>query len=72
MSMFPGAGAQVYYNEAGEPLGWDYPSDGPYEDDQDLDDDEDDHEEDDDEPLDDFDDAARQWRDEFRQPEGRK
>ena len=23
---FPGAGAQVYYNEAGEPLGWDYPS----------------------------------------------
>lgn len=32
--MFPGPGAQVYYNEAGEPLGWDYPSepephDGP-------------------------------------------
>jgi hypothetical protein len=26
MSMFPGAGAQVYCNEAGEPLGWDYPS----------------------------------------------
>jgi hypothetical protein len=24
--MFPGAGAQVYYNEAGEPIGWDYPS----------------------------------------------
>lgn len=24
--MFPGAGAVVYYNEAGEPLGWDYPS----------------------------------------------
>lgn len=24
--MFPGAGAQVYRNEAGEPLGWDYPS----------------------------------------------
>lgn len=22
---FPGAGAHVYYNEAGEPLGWDYP-----------------------------------------------
>lgn len=22
---FPGAGAQVYYNDAGEPLGWDYP-----------------------------------------------
>lgn len=27
--MFPGAGAQVYRNEAGEPLGWDYPSDEP-------------------------------------------
>lgn len=25
--MFPGAGAVVYRNEAGEPLGWDYPSD---------------------------------------------
>ena len=25
MSMFPGAGAQVYYNEAREPIGWDYP-----------------------------------------------
>jgi hypothetical protein len=24
--MFPGAEAQVYCNEAGEPLGWDYPS----------------------------------------------
>jgi hypothetical protein len=24
--MFPTAGAHVYYNEAGEPLGWDYPS----------------------------------------------
>ncbi len=24
--MFPGAGAHVYYNEAGEPLGWDYPN----------------------------------------------
>lgn len=24
--MFPGAGARVYRNEAGEPLGWDYPS----------------------------------------------
>jgi hypothetical protein len=23
--MFPGAGAEVYYNEAGEPVGWDYP-----------------------------------------------
>ena len=29
--MFPGAGAVVYCNEAGEPLGWDYPSDDPYE-----------------------------------------
>jgi hypothetical protein len=28
--VFPGAGASVHYNEAGEPLGWDYPSDdGP-------------------------------------------
>lgn len=25
--MFPGPGAQVYRNEAGEPLGWDYPGD---------------------------------------------
>ncbi len=25
--MFPGPHAQVYYNEAGEPLGWDYPPD---------------------------------------------
>ncbi len=24
--MFPGAHAVVYYNDAGEPLGWDYPS----------------------------------------------
>jgi hypothetical protein len=24
--MFPGPGAQIYRNEAGEPLGWDYPS----------------------------------------------
>lgn len=29
MSMFPGPNAQVYYNEAGEPTGWDYPSDDP-------------------------------------------
>lgn len=28
--MFPGANARVYYNEDGEPLGWDYPSE-PYE-----------------------------------------
>ena len=36
MSMFPGPGARVYYNEAGEPLGWDYPADpeehDPYDD----------------------------------------
>jgi hypothetical protein len=25
--MFPGPHAQVYYNEAGEPIGWDNPSD---------------------------------------------
>lgn len=33
--MFPGANAQVYRNEAGEPIGWDYPSydDGDYYDD---------------------------------------
>lgn len=35
--MFPGAGAVVYYNDAGEPLGWDYPSSDddydPYDDD---------------------------------------
>jgi len=24
--MFPGVGAEVDYNEAGEPLGWNYPS----------------------------------------------
>ncbi len=29
--MFPGPGAQIYYNEAGEPLGWDYPSTEPPE-----------------------------------------
>ena len=29
---FPGYGAQIYYNEAGEVLGWDYPDrDDPYE-----------------------------------------
>ena len=35
--MFPGAGARVYYNEAGEPIGWDYPADddGPDFDDRD-------------------------------------
>ena len=26
--MFPGPHAQIYYNEAGEVLGWDYPSYG--------------------------------------------
>ena len=30
--MFPGANAQVYRNEEGEPIGWDYPSDdNPYD-----------------------------------------
>lgn len=29
--MFPGAGAEVYRNEAGEPLGFDRPSDDPPE-----------------------------------------
>ncbi len=24
--MFPGPHAQIYYNDAGEPLGWDYPN----------------------------------------------
>jgi hypothetical protein len=35
--MFPGPGAEIHRNEAGEPLSWDYPSfDNPYEgDDQD-------------------------------------
>lgn len=33
--MFPGAGASVYVNECGEPLGWDYPSPvDPYDYDQ--------------------------------------
>jgi hypothetical protein len=27
--MFPTAHSQVYYNEAGEPIGWDTPSDDP-------------------------------------------
>ncbi len=26
---FPGAGARIFYNEAGEPLGWDYPDYDP-------------------------------------------
>jgi hypothetical protein len=29
--MFPGAGATIYRNEAGEPVGWDLPYDGPPE-----------------------------------------
>lgn len=36
--MFPGAGAQVYYNEAGEPTGWDYPDLGGPPDPDDYDD----------------------------------
>jgi len=27
MTMFPGAGASIDYNEAGEPTSWDYPMD---------------------------------------------
>ncbi len=38
---FPGAGARIFYNEVGEPLGWDYPDDDappePDEDDYDQD-----------------------------------
>jgi hypothetical protein len=34
--MFPGAGAQIHYNEVGEPASWDYP--GPEYDDYDPDD----------------------------------
>ncbi len=40
--MFPGAGAQVYRNEAGEPLGWDYPSEPDFDPFDGLDDREDD------------------------------
>lgn len=37
--MFPGATASVYRNDAGEPIGWDYPSDDeewydPYDEDR--------------------------------------
>lgn len=41
---FPGAGARIFYNEVGEPLGWDYPdNDAPPEpDDYDYDYEEDD------------------------------
>ncbi len=40
--MFPGAGAQIYRNEAGEPVSWDYPGydEGPDPDDFDVYDDE--------------------------------
>jgi hypothetical protein len=27
--MFPPSGAEIYRNEAGEPLGWNVPEDGP-------------------------------------------
>ena len=39
MSAFPGAGARIYTNEAGEVIGWDYPpdDDGPDFDDRDAD-----------------------------------
>jgi hypothetical protein len=42
--MFPGAGAQVYYNDEGEPTGWDYSGydEGPDPDDFDKPDDDDD------------------------------
>lgn len=30
--MFPGANARIFRNEAGEVLGWDYPSDNPNDD----------------------------------------
>lgn len=29
MSMFPGAGARIFKNEVGEPIGWDYPEYNP-------------------------------------------
>lgn len=50
---FPGAGAQVYYNEEGEVLSWDYPGydEGPDPDDFDVCDDEDFDPDDDDADL---------------------
>ncbi len=45
--MFPGAGAQVYTNDDGEPLGWDYPSDDAPDPDDDMWYDDDDWEDDD-------------------------
>jgi hypothetical protein len=49
-AMFPGAGARIDYNEAGEPVGWDYPGydDGEYDPD-DFDEPDDEPDEDDDE-----------------------
>lgn len=36
--MFPGPGANIIRNEAGEPLGWDYPSEeAPYVDEDEMD-----------------------------------
>lgn len=29
--MFPGANATIYTNEAGEPIGWDYPSEPEFD-----------------------------------------
>lgn len=52
--MFPGANAQIYRNEAGEVIGWDYPSaDDPYDPDDDLDYEDDTDEDDTDEDEDD-------------------
>jgi len=45
--MFPGAGAQIYRNEAGEVTGWDYPSEPDYDPFADLEFDYDEDEEDD-------------------------
>ena len=48
--MFPGAGAQIYRNEAGEVTGWDYPNyDEPPDPEEDRDYYQDNDEEDDDE-----------------------
>lgn len=35
--MFPGPGAQIYHNDAGEVMGWDYPADPEFDDDWDPD-----------------------------------
>jgi hypothetical protein len=61
--MFPNAGAQVYYNEAGEPTGWD---NGGYDDGPDPDDfyddvEDDDEDEDEPEPQE-PDDAETSWQ----------